>query len=247
MEKKSRLLAKMHTRYTLLKELSFKDLTDFEKLRLFFKVKPYTMLPYQRLSNVYELSQTIERHKIEGSFVECGVWRGGCAAVMAYVAHKAGNNRTVHLFDSFEGLPEPIEKDGIEAKIYAENKVGGRLHSIGKCVASREDVAYVLFTLLKLKRENIVVHQGWFQDTVPSTRGTIGPIAILRLDCDWYESVKICLDYLYDNVTRGGFVIIDDYNSWEGCKRAVDEFLHNKELKVKMRIIDSYAVYFQKP
>ena len=205
------------------------------------------MVTYRRLFNAYGLAKTVEQNKIEGCFVECGVWRGGCAAVMAYVAHKAGNNRKVHLFDSFKGLPEPIEKDGIEAKIYAGNKVGGRLCGIGKCVAHYEDVDYLLFSLLKLKRENVAIHQGWFQDTIPRIKDEIGPIAILRLDCDWYESTAVCLDYLYDNVVRDGFIIIDDYNSWDGCKKAVNEFLTNRKDKIEMLTIDQYASYFRKP
>jgi len=246
-EEKSSFLKKLHTSYTLFKQVPFKELINIKKLRLFLRVKPYTMVSYHRLSNAYELAKIIERQKIEGCFVECGVWRGGCAAAMAYVAHKAGNNREIHLFDSFEGLPEPIKKDGVEARIYAENKVGGKLCSIGKCVAQYEDVIYLFFSLLKLKRKNIIVHKGWFQDTIPKIKNMIGPIAILRLDCDWYESTKVCLDYLYDNVVSGGFIIIDDYNAWKGCKKAVDEFLTNRKAKVKMLKIDQPAIYFQKP
>ena len=53
----------------------------------------------------------------------------------------------------------------------------------------------------------------------------MGPIAILRLDGDWYESTKVCLEHLFDLVVDGGFVIVDDYGAYEGCRTAVDEYL----------------------
>ena len=245
--KQSKCLVKMHTGFVLLKQVPLNKLRDIERLRLFLKVCTHTMVSYHNLSCTYELARTAEQYKIEGCFVECGVWRGGSAAVMAYVAHKAGNNRKVHLFDSFEGLPEPTEKDGVEAGTYAENKVGGKLSSIGKCVGRYEDVIHLFFSILSLRRENIIIHKGWFQETLPKMKDVIGPIAILRLDADWYESTKVCLDYLYDNVVNGGFVIIDDYNAWEGCKKAVDEFLTNRKSKVEMVKIDQSVIYFQKP
>lgn len=247
LEQRSILLKKVHVIYTLLKKAPFNDLIKLKKLKLFFKVHPYTMVSYHGLSNTYELARIAERNNIQGCFIECGVWRGGCAAVMAHVVHKAGSNRKVHLFDSFEGLPEPIEKDGAKAIMYAENRVGGKLSSIGKCVARREDVEYLFFTLLKMKRENIAIHQGWFQDTIPGIKEEIGPVALLRLDCDWYESTKVCLDCLYDNVVSGGFVIIDDYNAWDGCKIAVDKFSKSRKDTIEMIPIDQTAVYFQKP
>lgn len=245
--KRSNLLVKLYTHFNFLKQAPFRDFINIKKMTLFLKVRPYTMLTYSGLSNVYELATIAGKYKIDGCFVECGVYRGGCVAVMACVAHNAGNNRKIHLFDSFEGLPEPTEEDGNEAKLYAENKMGGRLYSIGKCVGPYDGVTYLFFSLLKLKKENIVIHKGWFQDTIPKIKNTIGHIAILRLDADWYESTKVCLDNLYDNVVSGGFIIIDDYNAWEGCKKVVDEFLAYRKIRVKMVKINLVAIYFQKP
>ena len=124
--KKSNLLVNLYMSYSFLKQVPSRDFINIKELRLFLKVKPYTMQEYSGLSNTYELARLAERHNIQGCFVECGVWRGGAAAVMAYIAHKAGNNRKVHMFDSFEGLPETSEEDGaVAAKLYAEYKAGG--------------------------------------------------------------------------------------------------------------------------
>ena len=174
-------------------KLLSKDFDDMGKLWLFLKIYPYTMVSYERLSNVYALGNEIEKNKLEGVFVECGVWKGGCAVIMGYVAQKAGNGRKTWLFDSFEGLPEPTEEDGEIAKHYSGNRNSGKLESVEKCVGPLEDVKKIFFEVLKLKPENVVISQGWFQNTLPLAKSEMGPISMLRLDGGWYESTKISL------------------------------------------------------
>ena len=82
---------------------------------------------------------------------------------------------------------------------------------------------------------------------MPQVKSAIGPIAILRLDADWYESTKCALENLYDNVVSGGYIVIDDYMYWEGCRKAVDEFLAKKDFNANLHKIDYKGVYFQKP
>jgi hypothetical protein len=93
----------------------------------------------------------------------------------------------------------------------------------------------------------IHIRQGWFQETLPVAKHEIGPIAVLRLDGDWYDSTKVCLENLYDLVTVGGFVLIDDYGYWEGCRRAVDEFLASRKLEVALNAVDDSGVWFEVP
>lgn len=222
------------------------DFLNAEKLDLFRKVYPYTMSGYKRLSNVYNLANKIEQDKWEGAFAECGVWKGGCSAVMAFVAKKHNSNRKIWLFDSFEGLPEPTIEDGDIAKKYAGNKAEGKLKTIHECVGPLEDVKKVFFDVLNIKEDNVVIKKGWFQDTLPKERENIGSIAILRLDGDWYESTKVCLENLYDNVILGGYIIIDDYGHWEGAKKALDEFFITRNIKPDLIKIDYTGIYFKK-
>ncbi len=70
---------------------------------------------------------------------------------------------------------------------------------------------------------HLIYHKGWFQDTLPIA--DTPEIAVLRLDGDWYASTRVSLKHLYDRVVPGGFVIIDDYGCYDGCRKAVDEFL----------------------
>lgn len=233
--------------FNFVRYFPIKDYFNFKKIHLLRKVRPYAAVSYIKLSNAYELSKLIEKNKIDGAFVECGVWKGACIGVMAYVANKYKSNRKIWLFDSFKGLPEPMEKDGTRAIKFASNRSSGKLSSINQFIATIEDVHKVLFSLLKLDKKNVIIEKGWFQYTLPKAKEKIGNISILRIDADWYESTKCCLDNLYDNIISGGYIIIDDYNFWEGCQKAVDEFLENRNINARLNKIDGIGVWFQKP
>jgi hypothetical protein len=232
---------------SVMANLALRDRRDPEKVRLFRTVMPYSMASYRRLDNVFKLAHRAERDALPGAFVECGAWRGGCSAIMASVAHDSGSRRKTWLFDSFEGLPEPTVADGTVAGAYASRKTDGRLSSIRLCVGTEDKAKEILFGKLKLPQDDIVIRKGWFQDTLPIAKNEVGPIAILRLDGDWYESTRVCLEHLYDLVVPGGYVIIDDYGTWEGCRKAVDEFLQARGLHVDLVTIDNTGRYFKKP
>ena len=217
----------------VLRDMPVQDWVRFKRLNLFRKSYPNTMVGYARLSNAYELARLIERTGLQGAFVECGVWKGGCIATMAWVAKQANSNRSIWLFDSFEGLPEPTEKDPLKG-----------WNHVGDYAAPQEVAEQLLFSKLKINRDNVHIVKGWFQDTLPACKDEIGPISILRLDGDLYESTKCCLEHLYEQVVPGGYVIIDDYGCWEGCRIATDEFLEN--IDVELQIIDRKGRFFQK-
>ncbi len=210
-------------------------LQNWPKWKLYQQVKPWSMVGESRIYKLYDIVSDLEKRKVPGAFVECGVWKGGCAAVMAAASQKYQPARQMWLFDSFEGLPKPKPEDGEKAmKEYETNP----------SPATIEEVR-ALFDSLQLSWEPMHAVKGWFQDTLPQNASQIGPIALLRLDGDWYESTKQCLESLYDQVIPGGCVIIDDYGSWPGCKQAVDEFLASRSLKPALeRIGTSGSVFF---
>jgi hypothetical protein len=88
--------------------------------------------------------------------------------------------------------------------------------------------------------------RGWFEQTIPSATPSLGPIALLHLDCDWYESVKLCLDRLYDRVVDGGFIVVDDYGHWQGCRKAIDEFRRHRGLTNELIQVDYTGMFFRK-
>ena len=190
------------------------------------RVRSFTMISDAALTDMARLTQTVLTQQIPGSFVECGVWRGGVAFLMADLARKHGAERKVWLCDSFEGLPPPEDIDGAFAKQFAENKDSPYYYD--NCRASLEDVQAAA-TGLGLS-SSVELVKGWFDQTLPASRGAIGPIAILRLDCDWYASVRCCLDNLFDQVVEGGFIVLDDYYYTDGCAVALHEFLGERKL-----------------
>lgn len=237
------MLTELLTKVSYIKDLIIL-LPNVERIRLFIKTRENTMVTPNRLNNLFELAEHCEEKNISGSFVECGVWKGGSAAVMAYVAKKYHSKRKFWLFDSFAGLPEPTKKDGLSARRYAAGKIEGKLEPINECVASVEEVK-MLFNQLGINWVQVRIKKGWFQKTLPTSKKEIGSIALLRLDGDWYESIKVCFDNLYNQVVVGGYVSVDDYWRWQGCHRAVDDFFQGKNKPV-FHTVERNSIYFQK-
>jgi O-methyltransferase len=250
----------VHSAYKLTRRLPEASLYDWINLRRtasIFRVLPNTMLSGPRLINAYDAMETIEREGIDGAVVECGVWAGGSIGLMACVSKRHGNRgRVFHLFDSFEGLPQPSTEDVDVVNGFREQHPGlapddgdksDALVAIGACAAPLDEVRHLFFDVLAIDSQQVVIHKGWFQETVPPASASIGPVSLLRLDGDWYESTKTCLEGLYDNVVKGGFVIIDDYGHFVGCRKAVDEFLESRALDVQLVDIDGEGVYLRKP
>jgi O-methyltransferase len=145
--------------------------------------------------------------KVPGDIVECGCWNGGMSAAMAAILP---GRRSV-MFDSFEGLPEPSGEDGDRAKEWADPLVADEATAGAAMRASGS--------------HDVEIRRGWFEDTVPRWAAEGRPISVLRLDGDWYKSTRLCLEFLFPLLSHQGLVIIDDYYVWDGCARAVHEYL----------------------
>lgn len=202
-------------------------------LRVFPKVMPYTMVSRKRLEGLYRLARDVESNGIEGDIVECGTCNGGTAAVLGYAGLTGNTSRHLWLFDSFEGLPEPLPVDGKKAQSFT-----------GLCLGKVDSVEEVL-RQTEVPKERVHIVKGWFQDTFPTVE--IPRIALLHIDADWYESVKVALERFYTHIQPGGYVVFDDYGFWEGCRKAVDEFLGGMANPPELKVIDTRAVYLQKP
>jgi hypothetical protein len=191
------------------------------------RIRPFTMVPERSLVELAQQVSAILTLQVPGDFVECGVWRGGASFLMAELLRQAGvSDRRVWLFDSFEGLPPPTEPDGARALAYTGDRANPWYHD--NCRASLEEVQGSVDALGLARWTRLV--KGWFEETLPLHRERIGPIALLRIDGDWYSSVRCCLDNLYDQVVDGGLVILDDYYAWDGCAVATHEFLGSRRL-----------------
>lgn len=157
--------------------------------------------------NSYELAKRCFDEGIFGDFVECGVFCGSQVAAMSLAGP-----RTIHLFDSFTGIPKAGSEDGVD---------GTKIE--GKSVCSSKEVRRHMIEW-GVDPGLLVYHEGLFKDTVP---GFDRKIALLRLDGDLYRSTKVCLEHLYPLLEVGGYLIIDDY-SLPGCHMAVTEYMSDE-------------------
>jgi O-methyltransferase len=212
------------------------ELIRLPKVKLILTVKRYTLLSYARLSALYEIGSWLERQRRGGAFVECGTWNGGSAAVLASAARR-NSERHLWLFDSWQGMPEPTQED-----VSYTGKPGVK----GMTQSSEQTVRDLLFERLRLDPSRVHLGRGWFEETIPRARDAIGRIALLHVDCDWYESVRFCLETLYDQVVDGGFVVVDDYGHWKGCQKAVDEFRERRGITSDLIRVDYSGVFFRK-
>jgi O-methyltransferase len=180
---------------------------------LFKKYKDFTMVPEQLFVSNLEL---ISRYShLEGDYVECGVWRGGMSAAISEIINK---DKTIHLFDSFEGLPPAKEIDGKEALDWQKDVNSVNYHN--NCKA---DEASAKEALDMGGCKNYKIYKGWFNETLPNFKNQ--KIGILRLDGDWYASILDCLENLFPQVLAGGIILLDDYYTWDGCSKAVHDYL----------------------
>lgn len=207
------------------------------------RVMPYSLVGASGLEATYDAVTTVESEGIPGAIVECGVAQGGCAALMALTTERAGNGRHLWLFDSYEGLPPATDKD------YEGSATGHHVRALppGSCLGTLEQVEGLLFDRLRLDRSRIRLVKGWFENTLAPTAPTVGAVAILRIDADWYESVKCCLDVFFEAVSPRGCVIIDDYGTCFGARKAVDEFLAARKLAPELTPDGRGGIVFRKP
>ena len=219
-------------------------LPNFSRAVAMFKSKRYTMTTPVRCRHLWDSCSEALAQNVPGCFVECGVWKGGSSSIMALAIKNSQQERQLHLFDSFEGLPEPKEIDGEYAVIYSGGRNSGELRTINQCRADIGGVRDLLIKKLKIPERLIHFHVGWFQDTIPIEAQNLGSIAVLRLDGDWYDSTKVCLDHLYPLLSPGGVLILDDYYCWEGCRKASDEYRLKHNITSRIQKIDADAGYW---
>lgn len=196
----------------------------------------YSMIGRKRLDNVEFCVRSVVQDGVPGDLIETGVWRGGAIILMKAVLEACGDReRLVWAADSFEGLPKP------DPSRYGDHGNWDYSH-IDFLKVSLEEVRTNIarFGLLD---ERIRFLKGWFKDTLPTA--PINRLAVLRLDGDMYESTMDALVSLYPKVSAGGYVIVDDYHSWPGCSKAVDDYRKKHGITWPIKDIDQDSVFWR--
>ena len=220
-------------------DTNFKD--DYKFLDLLKDIRPYTMTSEDRIYSLYLSINYIIKNEILGDFVECGVWKGGSMMLAAKLLKDNKSDRLIYLYDTFEGMSAPGQFD------FASNvKKSKKNHA--QVLLKKDKKLICLATIDEVKKN--LNSTGYKNDCIKFIKGDVketlnqnlpGRIALLRLDTDWYESTKIELEKLFPKLSPGGILIIDDYKSWEGCKKAVNEYFKNRK-DVYFHQIDDQAI-----
>ena len=214
--------------------------SENEFMDLYNLCNPYTMTSIERMYALYKATKYVLDNHIKGDFVECGVWRGGSPMLIAKMLQNRNiRDRKLYLYDTFEGMSAPTDFDvtykGQNADKLLKENVNQKETSVW-CLADLREVTHNM-GLTGYTAENIVYVQGKVEDTIPGTVPS-NPIALLRLDTDWYESTWHELVHLYPRLIENGVLIIDDYGHWEGCRKAVDEYFEKEKVGMLLNRID---------
>jgi hypothetical protein len=186
----------------------------------------HTMIGMKRLDNLQMCIEKVISDQVAGDLIETGVWKGGATIFMRGVLKAYGENqRRVWVADSFQGLPPPNPNE------YPEDK--GDIHFMIDSLGVSIDRVKENFAAYGLLDDRVVFLKGWFSDTLPTA--PIDRLSILRLDGDMYQSTMVALKSLYDKLSVGGYVIVDDY-CIASCRTAITDF--RDEMRIKDEIID---------
>lgn len=207
--------------------------------------RPYTMTADESMFSLIQSVRYVVRHNVPGAIVECGVWRGGAIMAAGLTLQQLhADDRELYLYDTFEGMTAPTDSDvmlhgtATAAELLDRTEVGDGANVW--CYSSLDDVKAAVGSI-NYPAHRVHFVPGDVEKTLPSSAPE-QPIAVLRLDTDWYESTRHELEQLIPRMSPGGVLIIDDYWHWGGCRKAVDEYLERTGLQVFLTRVDITAV-----
>lgn len=211
--------------------------TSLRELGMDWPKQALTMIGRHRLGNIQHCVERVLHDDVPGDLLEAGVWRGGATIFMGAVLRAYGDtDRKVWVADSFSGLPRP------DVDAYPQDQ--GYDLSVWRSLAVSADEVRRNFQRFGLLDDRVLFLEGWFADTLPSA--PIDRLAVLRLDGDLYQSTMDTLVPLYPKVSKGGFVLVDDYYSAPPCREAVDDFRERHGITDPIERVDGSGAFWRK-
>jgi len=196
-----------------------------------------TMTGWKRLDNIRNLLQDVIKNNVTGDFIETGVWRGGASVFARAVitAYGEAENRVSYVCDSFAGLP-PGERNLDKADANWDNTP---YLEVPLEIVTNNFIKYGMLD------SNVVFAKGFFNETMPALSKEIKNLAIMRLDGDMYESTVDVLYTLYDKLSIGGYLIMDDWTNFPS-KIACEDFFKVHGINPEIIPIDDLSAYWKK-
>ncbi len=218
---------------------SFPPDFDSSTIETIIKVQQYTATSSERLFALCEAVRYVVKSKIPGEIVECGVWKGGSMMAVAYTLLSLKEDSPhLYLFDTFEGMAPPSQKDidfaGTSASEILRLSQKEDKNSFW-CYEPLKEVEKAMLSV-GYPKEKVHFIKGKVENTLPEQAPQ--SISLLRLDTDWYESTRHELIHLFPRLSPGGVIIIDDYGHWKGAREAVDEYIQEHKVKLLLNRID---------
>jgi O-methyltransferase len=213
----------------------FVGISKFEKSILNI-CSQYSMTGFERMYFLIKAIEQIKNNKIQGDFVECGVWKGGNLILFQKMIEKLNIKKKIYAYDTFKGMTEPgkfdftfEKKDAKKILRTLKKKKVDPKKNIVLAECSLEDVIKN-YEKNTRPNKNLFCIKGPVEETLEIKRNIPKKISVLRLDTDWYESTKIELEVLFPLLVKDGILIIDDYGYWNGAKKAVDRYFFKKPI-----------------
>ena len=202
------------------------------------KTEIETMTSPERIAGLHTALINIHKNNIPGDFVECGIYKAGNIVIAKKFFDSVNLAKTVYGYDTFEGMTPPTEKDSKKAKRVWNGKA--------KCEAGYDTVLEIL-SGHNINETDVRLIKGDVGKTLRVEDNLPKQISILRLDTDFYDSTKVELEVLYPRLESGGYLIVDDYGHWAGCKAAVNEYFGEEFVKEHFEILDYTGIMYRKP
>jgi hypothetical protein len=189
-------------------------------------------------ANINVIFELLEKtNHLDGEIAECGVFQGSTLIPIALYQKEKMINKSIFGLDSFEGFDEMVNIDiELGGSEDSRKKHGG---------FSQTSLKYVLKQAEGFKvSSRIILLQGFFINSLHQIENK--KFSFVHLDCDLYYSYKVCLDFFYPRLVKGGIILFDEYNDppWPGCNKAVDEFLADKKEKCIEIERNNYLKYY---
>jgi O-methyltransferase len=217
------------------------QLTTEADLQIIRRAGEYSMTGPLRLQSLIDAVRYCEAEDIPGAFAECGVWRGGSVLAMILTLQEIGAERDIYLYDTFEGMTEPTEHDvssidppALETWQATDRESERPWSELFDGETFNQEAVHRLLLETRYPPERLHLIRGPVEQTLPENPP--GPLALLRLDTDWYESTRAELEHLYPLLAVAGVLIIDDYGHWDGARKAVDEYFEGGGAPLLARI-----------